>query len=366
MADDARQVRRRVGVMLACLVAVSLVSLCQSAYTVGVMYAPLEVLQSLPGYLRVYLGNVVGVCDLSDWRPVYEAHPHVYDIGTRAGITLITAVCGGLLAMAGSLFQMAFRNPIAAPTMLGVSNGIQLGVVLLLLQFGSAAVGMTSAYYLYTYLGALVVLVVVLGCGKLISGPGQFNVVDMLLVASIVSQLCAFVVTYLSTYVIDESLWETFYEVTEATTVNTQLVSYASLLVAVVVSVIPVFFLRFSMNMLSFTEQESKLSGVNPARLRVLALACGTVMVIVAQVQCGMIAMMSLVVPHLSRALLGADFKKQFWGNVVLGALLLLVCRFIVGWIPFVGEGVPIGTIVGFVTLPLYVWIMAKQQIGWL
>ncbi len=365
--DDARRNRRRIGFLVVLLVVIFLVCLCQISSSAGGIhfYSPWEVLTSLPDYIRLYTGSVFGLTDVNDWSDAYAANPNLAGIGNRAGVTLITAVCGALLALAGSLYQDVFRNPIAAPTMLGVSNGVQLGVIILVMQFGTAAATMTGLYYLYTYLGAVIILLIVLGAGKLTSGKGRFNVVDMLLVGSIVSQLCAFVTTYLSTYFIDDDAWETFYEITEMTSVNTEFISYLSLIITVLVALIPVFLFRFSMNMVSFTDEEAKLAGVNPSWLRIVALVCATIMTLTAQVHCGMISMITLVVPQLSRVFLGADFKQQFWGNMLIGMILLLICRFIVGCIPFVEEGMSIGTVVSFVLLPFYVWMIARAQQGW-
>jgi ABC-type Fe3+-siderophore transport system permease subunit len=75
--------------------------------------------------------------------------------------------------------------------------------------------------------------------------------------------------------------------------------------------------------------------------------------------------MVSLVVPFAARAVFGSEFRKQLLGNVLLGALVLLVCRDLVSCIPFVGDGVPLGTMVTFVTLPAFVWVMAIAQRQW-
>ena len=75
--------------------------------------------------------------------------------------------------------------------------------------------------------------------------------------------------------------------------------------------------------------------------------------------------MLSLVVPHVSRAFFGADFRKQFAGDVLIGVFLLLACRVILSFLPFVGSMLPIGTVVSVLVLPAFVWILAMQQRSW-
>ena len=363
--DDRRQNRRRTLACVALLVVVTLVYLCQSTAEGTLFNNPLDVVTIAPLYAAMRLGSVFGLVSAEQWAQAVHSNAQFLQIGGQVCGAFITLICGGLLAAAGTLYQNAFRNPIAGPSMLGVSNGVQLGVILLVMQFGVSAASMTGLYYLYTYIGAIIVLLVVLGCGKLISGKNEFNVVNMLLVASMISQCCAFITTFLSTYVISAEEWEAYYSITEMTTLNTETISFICLIVAAIIGLLPVYLVRFRMNMISFTDAEARLSGVDPSRMRLVALVCGSIMVIAAQVHCGLITMISLVVPHLSRAIFGADFRKQFWGNIVLGMLVLMVCRLIAGFIPFVGEGMPIGTVASFVTLPLFVWMLARQQRSW-
>ena len=83
------------------------------------------------------------------------------------------------------------------------------------------------------------------------------------------------------------------------------------------------------MNALSFMPEEMRLAGVNAQRMRALALVCGTIAMVTAQLQVGTVAMATLVVPHVSRAVFGSEFRKQFAGATMIGAAVLVAGRVI-------------------------------------
>ena len=271
-----------------------------------------------------------------------------------------------MLAVAGSLYQMVFRNPIASPSMLGVSSAIQLGDMIVVLVFGTSAAAHLGERYLICYACVIVAMVVLFACGRLMSGKGRpLNVVNLLLIAMILTQLIGVIVTYYTTMVFTWEMWEVFNSLTEALSVNGSLFGWIALLATCAIGLVPIVLLRFRMNGLSFDDAEMKLLGIDATRLRVIALVCGTILLMGVQVQMGTVALLALVVPHLSRMLFGAEFRKQFWGNVLLGAALLVFCRIVVGFIPLIGSLLPISVILNFVVLPFFVWMLATQQRTW-
>lgn len=288
-----------------------------------------------------------------------------FEVATRVVYTVVTLVCGALLALSGMLYQNVFRNPIAAPTMLGVTSGVTCGMVALVAVFGTQALYLTGQRYLYCFVGGLAVLVLVMGLGRLASGPRGLNLVDMLLVGTIVSSLLGTTVSYVVNYRFTDSQWLVYYAVSNATDLDASPFSLAVLAAATLASVGPVAALRFRMNAIALSDQETRLLGIRPTGLRALALASGSLMILTAQTLCGAVSMVSLVVPFLARAVYGSEFRRQMAGNVLIGALVLLVCRDIVSAIPFVGTGVPLGTAVTVVTLPAFAWVMAVFQKQW-
>ena len=296
--------------------------------------------------------------------------PQYYQVLTRFGLTLAAILCGAMLALSGSLYQMVFRNPIAAPTMLGVGNGVTLGVIVLVLIFGGNAIVMVGPRYLLCYVGALLVLGIVVGL-SLALGRGKLVPVDMLLIGSVVSALLGQTIVFFSYSVFDADTWAVFNSINEVIDIDTQLFCYAVLVIMFLVSTAPVLLMRFKMNMVAFDPQEMRLAGIDATKLRVIALVCGTLMIITVQVQIGTVAMVALVAPFASRKLFGAEFRKQFWGDVLLGALFIVACldaAALVNAALTVNDvliSLPLGTITNVVLLPVFAWVLGTQRRGW-
>lgn len=363
--SDRAAVRRKNLAFAAALAVAVLVSLCLGVSRTGVVYSPLDVLGCYAGWLKVNVGALFVPSLALGQADILARYPMYYEVTTRFVYTVVTLVCGVMLAVSGMLYQNVFRNPIAAPTMLGVSNGISCGLVLLVAAYGTRAAYMTGQRYLYCFAGGVAVLALVMGLGRLASGRRGLNLVDMLLVGTIVSSLLGTVVSYVTNYLFDDAQWLVYYEINNVTDIDASGFTLAVLFVAAAASFVPVFLMRFRLNCIAFADQDMRLLGIKPTLLRFAALACGSLMILTAQTFCGTVSMVSLVVPFIARAVYGSEFRKQLAGNALIGALVLLVCRDAVSFVPFVGDGVPLGTMVTFVTLPAFVGVMAMAQRQW-
>lgn len=287
-------------------------------------------------------------------------------IPERAQVIGITLICAVLLSVSGMLYQNVFRNPIAGPSMLGVSSGVSLGVLILVVLYGAQATAMLAQRYALCYGLGAAILIFVLVAGRKLSGKGRpMNTTSLMLIGSITSQLLGFVVSYVTLFVMDDSDYAVFYEVSQMLTVDTSALSWLCLGIASVCTIVPVYLLRYHMNALSFDEAEVRLWGLNYGRLRTIALVCGAIMILAAQIHTGMVGLVSLIVPYLARSWFGSEFSEQFVGSVCISTVLLLICRDITDLIPFVGDGLALGSVVSVVALPLFLVVVAKQQRGW-
>ncbi|MDO4501703.1 MAG: iron ABC transporter permease [Coriobacteriia bacterium] len=366
LAEENRELRGKIigcGVLFAIIF---LGSLCISP-SLGVGFInPALVLDALAAHVQSFFGSIIGQPMDLTMEQMIQQHPAYYMVELRFGTSLAAALCGVLLAVAGSLYQMVFKNPIAAPTMLGVSNGISLGILLFVLIFRENALVMEGQRYLFSYGGAVIVLLLVLGLTKAICGRGKaFSVFELLLVGSIFSQLCGGVVQAITDTAMTDQLFEVYTQINEVTGVQMGVAGIVVLAIIAVVTLVPVFLARYAINTISYSDLEARLIGLDTEKLKVACLCFGTVMVTVAQVAVGTVSMIALIVPFISRALFGTEFKHQLWGDILIGAVLLLLCRDLVVLFPFSHMELTLGSVVGFVTLPIYVWIIASKQRGW-
>ena len=364
--EERRKNRKKYLAVGLVLLLVTLGSLCISTGYDWRVYSPLEVLQAWIAWPQVQVHNLLAGTDFDDayMTTLLQAQPNYYDITATGADVVKYLICGVFLALAGSLYQNAFRNPIAAPSMLGVSNGVNIAVLLLVLVFGSAATAMEGYYYLFSFIGGALVLLLVMAGGKWISGKNSFNTVNMLLMGTVISQLLGVIVSYVQTNIFTEDQWYAYYQLTSVVEIDS-VYTYISLVLCAIVAIVPVILFRMRLNMVSFTDEEARLIGVDPQKLRFLALGCGSLLILCAQINAGQVAMVSLVVPFVARAFFGAEFRKQLWGNVLLGALLMVICFDIASFVEFGNFALPVGTVVSIVVLPVFVWMVALRQRSW-
>ena len=329
------------------------------------VYSPFDALRSLVMWAAYNISDAFSLGwfegqDLASVAPLYT------QVVYRAGITLATLVCGALLACAGMLYQIVFRNPIASPSLLGITNGVKVGLLVMFGTYGMSASLLVSQRFVYGYVAGALTLAAVFALSKLITKRGSgISVFDMLVIGTIASTFLSAVSKYIMNMLATVDMWSLFFEFQEGLDIYNDPITYAVLAAAVVVSLVPVIVMRFKLNLLSFSDGEARVMGANPRLLRVLTVVSGSIMILTAQVFMGSASSFALVIPFLARGFFGCEFRRQLWGNILLGMLALLICRDLCALLPFVGVGIPIGTIAGIVTLPVFIWATMFARKAW-
>ena len=373
-AVDRRKERTRMATCVVLLVVLAFISLCPMgaagqyyAYTVSyTTFTPFEVFNFI--YLHVYqfIAQTSHMFDMHTDGWLIENASGYWAFERRAGVVGITLICAVLLSVSGMLFQNVFKNPIAGPSMLGVSSGVSIGVVILVAVYGASATVMIRERYLLCYGLGVAILLLVLAIGRFLSRKGgSLNIMAMLLVGMLLSQMLGFVISFVTLFVMETDDYLLFYNVSQQLVVDTSLISWICLGIAAVVSLVPIYLMRFKLNGLALGDIEARTMGLSLPALRIIAMVCGSIMILAAQIHTGMVGLVSLIVPFLSRSLFGCEFSKQLAGNVCLSGIFLLLCRDLCDIIPFVGDGVALGSLVGFVALPVFLVLMARQSRGW-
>ncbi len=297
------------------------------------------------------------------------ASPYFFETVSRFRNLIVTMICGAAIAVGGACYQVLFKNPMAAPTMLGVGSGINLGLLILVAQYSVGAYALTGRRFAYCLGLAFAMLVVVMAAGRF-AGKNRRSVTDMLLVGSVLSQISGAVVTFVRFQMEQEDL--TVYQTLSmyGLTVNTDY-EFAGKALAMLIAVflgcmLPLLAMRFSFDAMSYPDSEAKLLGISPGPVRIVCLVLVTAMVTGSILFCGTIGTLSLAVPHISRYLYGARFKSVLFGSCFLGAFLLLICRAISSLIYLKGMGFfPIGTLAGLVCAPILAMVLAQRRRGW-
>ncbi len=265
---------------------------------------------------------------------------------------LLGLMVGCCLAVAGAAYQGTFQNPLVSPDILGASQGAAFGAALaILLGFSAAGVSLTAfAMALLTVFLVLLIsarakgnhMMVVVLAGVMVSSLFQAGVSYAKLVADPTDELADI------TYWLMGSL--TGAKMSEVTTV------FPLMLVGCAV----LFALRWRINILTMGDDEAATMGVNARLIRIVVIVAATIVTASSVCVTGMIGWVGLVIPHLCRMLVGADYRRLIPASMLMGAGFLLVVDD-VARLATTAE-IPIGILTAFVGAPFFLYLITRRK----
>ncbi|ENO12898.2 iron ABC transporter permease [Marinobacter nanhaiticus D15-8W] len=306
------------------------------------------------------LSIAIGTRDVS-WGEITAAlQGHVNSIGEAAVAmriprTLLAAIAGSALGLAGAILQGVTRNPLADPGILGINMGASLAVVIGLAWFGMS---MANAYVWTAIFGAAVTAVFVYTIGSM--GRGGATPLKLALAGAATSvALSSFTIAVvLPRNDIAGSVrsWQ-IGGVGGATFDSIQLV-IPFLVVGFVISLLS----ARKLNTLALGDDLAAGLGEKVALARASAgigaiLLCGATTAV-----CGPIGFVGLVVPHLCRLLVGVDHRWLLPFSALSGASLLLLAD-VVGRIIARPSELEVGVVTAFIGAPFFIWIVRRQRV---
>ena len=233
---------------------------------------------------------------------------------------LLALLAGAVLAGAGFVFQMVFSNPLVEPGFLGVSQGAALGASAVIVAFGYAPVAVQAAAAGGGLLG--------LAASCLLARRFRFGgwILRLVLAGMAVSAMLGAGLAFVKlvaeptrdlqdiTFWMMGGLW------------NASFPALGAVAPVAVVSLAVLFGMRWRLNLLSLNDRTAHSVGLSPRRdktVLLVAAALGTSAVISV---CGLVGWVGLLVPHLARAMFGADSRHALPTSMMLGAGLVLAC----------------------------------------
>ena len=363
--EHDRSVRRkRLCAAICAVAALFFVTLCLRTTQPGFIPPGQEIL-NLFTMLRLWISDTFSTSYGLNRMELIADRPYYEETAGRFASTVLTAVSGGVLSLAGAVYQSVFHNPLAVPSMLGISGAVNLGMLLLVLLYSDQALSMAVRGEVITVTVSFAILAAVILYGRFLGGK-VFSVVEMLIAGSILARILSQTVTLVQRYMTNDDL---------LTLQNLQLYGYGlnkegsvtAFFIPLLAALIPLILIRFSMNAVAFSADEGRCMGLNTFLLSLLALTCGTLMVVISVLFCGDVGMLALMIPFLCRALFGADFRDQLVSCLVFGAGFLLVCRIIAVFCSFShgAQFFTLGTIVSLLTAPFFMFVIARGRRGW-
>ena len=262
---------------------------------------------------------------------------------------LLGVLAGGALGMAGLAFQMLFRNPLATPYTLGISNGAALGVSFALLTFGAG--NRTAA----SLVGAGCALALVLFIARLAGRIGQTTI----LLAGVVLSFFFGSVTVLLQYLSNESqlMRMTRWLMGSIETPP------EGVLLPLAIAACGAFLLNWGrareLLLLSFGEEFAISRGVHPQRETLLLFAVNSVLIGVVVSVTGPIGFIGIIAPYLVRAWFGMQPRMLVVGSFILGGSLLTLCDTIGRAVAAPFE-LPAGVITALIGAPIFIVVLIR------
>ena len=272
---------------------------------------------------------------------------------------LLAAVMGATLAISGAAMQGLFRNPLADPSLIGVTAGASLGAALVIVTGGNLLHGYTGLTLVSAgaFAGGVIAVLFVY---RLATSPNGTSVATMLLAGIAITALSGAMGSLLEFFADNDmlrriSLWKMG---------GLDGANYPRLLLATVVSAALLLALpRYAraLNALLLGESEARHLGINVDSIKIalitwVAIGVGTSVALV-----GTIAFVGLVVPHMVRMLAGPDHRYLLPASALAGALLLVVADAL-SRVLIAPTELPVGIITTIVGVPFFISLLRKRH----
>jgi len=262
---------------------------------------------------------------------------------------------GSSLALAGTIMQAVFSNPLVEPYTLGLSGASSLGIAIAFLanlpsRFGSWIVPLMS------FAGAFPVLFFLVTLGR----ENRFTMKTVLLSGVMISYICSSLVTLILT-VADLQTLGNIVQWGFGSLSGTHFPDSAILFVVSAVMMILLLAFSLQLNVLSLGDNDSRTIGISPELWRVFFLTSATILTAGAVAVGGVIGFVGLLVPHLLRILISHDNRILVPLSWFLGGTVVL-CADTVGRILILPREIPVGVIMGIVGGVLFFILIQQKQ----
>lgn len=303
--------------------------------------------------LRILLGDE-SVSEI--WRNII--------LSSRVPQALTATVAGAGLAVSGLQMQTVFRNPLAGPSVLGISNGASLGVAFVVLLSGSlGGVALSRLGYLgdaamsiAAIVGSLAVMALILYVSQKVKGN-----VTLLIIGVMIGYLATAIIGVLKFFSAEEDVKA--YVVWGLGSFARVSGDQMTLFVLLMVGLLPLsMLLSKTMNLLLLGDLYASNLGLNLRRARLLVISCSGILVAIVTAYCGPIMFIGLAVPHLCRALFQtSDHRILMPATMLAGACLALVCNLVARMPGFEGA-LPVNSVTALVGAPIIASVIFRRR----
>lgn len=302
------------------------------------------------------------VCDILIGKEDVKSSWRFIVMESRLPQAITAILCGAALSLSGLLLQTVFRNPLADPSVFGISSGAGLGVAVVTLLFGGSIVTSSfslsgfMAVSLAAFLGAALVTFIILFVSSKVR-----NSILLVIIGIMIGYIASSAITMLNFFATEEGVKSyVVWGMGNFSSVSSGYMPIFSIII--ILSVISSVLLIKPLNVFMLGDEYAENLGINTMRLRNVVLLITGVLVAVSTAFCGPIAFIGLSVPHISRILMRTDdYRRILPATVFTGSLMALVCNFVCN-LPGNGGVIPLNAITPLMGAPVVIYVITRRN----
>ncbi len=299
---------------------------------------------------------------LSSWWGILTA-PRDSGVGgivlleVRLPRILTGILIGAGLSASGAAYQGIFKNPMVSPDILGASAGAGFGAAAaILLGFNMFGVQLTS------FVCGLCAVMLTCGISARMKRSGD-PVLIMILAGIVVGSIFTALISLIKSVADPDNKLPAITFWLMGSLSSASLKGLKFLLPLAVLGVVPLFLLRWQLNVLSFGEEEASALGVDTRRFRWVIILCATLLTASAVSVAGLIGWVGLVIPHLARMFVGPDYRMLLPASLLMGGTYLLLVDDLARSV--CATEISLGILTSLVGAPFFLYLLLRAHKGW-
>ena len=283
---------------------------------------------------------------------------------SRVPQALTALVAGAGLSVSGLQMQTVFRNPLAGPSVLGISSGASMGVAFVVRLSGSlGGVALSKlgfmgeiALTIAAIAGSLSIMALIVFVSQKVRGN-----VTLLIIGVMIGYIANAVIGVLKFFSVEEDIRA--YVIWGLGSFARVSGDQMTLFICIMVVLLPLSFLLVkTLNLLLLGDAYARNLGLNIKRARLLVITCSGVLVAIVTAYCGPIIFLGLAVPHLCRGMFRtSDHRILMPASLLAGASLALVCNLIARMPGFEGA-LPVNSVTALVGAPVVMSVLFNRR----
>ena len=277
---------------------------------------------------------------------------------------LTALLAGAALAVAGLLMQTLFRNPLADPSMLGISSGASLGVGIVILLTGAISGTAVSSFgwwstigvSLAAFIGAVMVLFVMLAFSSRMK-----DMTTLIIIGLMIAYLAGSITDILKFFSLKEDIHAfVIWGMGSFSGVGTSKMPIFA--TSIIIGLFVTFFLSKNLNILLLGEMYAENLGLNIRKNSVIIILVSGYLTAIVTAYCGPIAFVGLAMPHIARFLFkSSDHRLLIPATMLIGMDMALICNLIARMPGFDGN-LPINAVTAFIGAPIVISVILKSR----